>query len=218
MSLSHLGSFNLGEINVGLFAALGFINPLAAQLDLFISAQFGFGPLLADLQAQFNALLAAAASIGLQISTPFIYVNLLASLAASLAATLQAALAFGLPTVSLNLAAQLTAILGIIADLELRIGGLQGLIAAGIAIKLPALEFLGEFLAHMSAGPAHLISWTGAGYHLADAGADINSLFSFGLDVGGPDEILPYEDVSGVLIVTKNPAVWAALGFIIKVS
>ena len=49
MALTNLGSFTLLEINIGLAAALGFLNPLALLLDLMITGAFGLGPFLADV-------------------------------------------------------------------------------------------------------------------------------------------------------------------------
>lgn len=214
MALSTLGSFSLGQINIGLLAALGFLNPLCLQLDLFITGSFGLGPFLTDLQVQFSAAIAAQANLGLSISNPFFAVQALITAVAQLQAALQLALAFGLPAVSLQLSAQLTAALALAATLQVKIGGIKALISAGLAVKIPALQFIAEAQAAASAGPAHLLSFTGS--TLATTGSQIDGQFSVGL--GPPDTILPGDMVSGIIIVTKDPAVFAAMGAILKTS
>lgn len=214
MALQHLGSFTLGEINIGLLAALGFLNPLALQLDLFLTGAFGLGPFLADLQVQFSAAIAAQLNLGLQISDPFFAVRALLTAVAQLQAALQAALAFGLPTVSLQLSAQLTAAIALAGTLQLKIGGIKALIAAGLAIKIPALQFITELQASLSLGPVHLLSFTGSS--LTATGSQISGQFSSGL--GPSDPISPSEFVSGVILLTKDPAVFAGIGAILKTS
>lgn len=214
MALTSVGSYTLGEINVGLVAALGFLNPLCLQIDLFLSGSFGLGPFLADLQAQFSAAIAAQANLGLSISNPFLAIQMLIAAVAQLQAALQLALSFGLPTVSLQLSAQLTATLALSATLQLKIGGIKALIAGALAVKLPALQFLAEIQAAASLGPVHLLSFTGSS--LATTGGDVAGLLSVGL--GPPDTILPGDMVSGILLVTKDPAVFAAMGAILKTA
>lgn len=214
MALQDLGSFTLGEINIGLMAALGFLNPLAFQLDLFISGQFGLGPFLADLQVQFQAAIAAQLNISLQISDPFVAVRALLTASAQLAAALQLALAFGLPQVSLNLSARLTATLALTAALQLKIGGIKLLLQGALALKIPLLKFIADLEASLSAGPVHLLSFTGN--TLAATGGQISGAFGSGL--GPNDPILPSDLASGVILVTKSPEAFAAIGLILKAS
>ena len=214
MALNQLGSFTLGEINIGLLAAIGFLNPLAAQLDLFITGQFGLGPFLADIQAQFNAAIAAVGTIGLQISNPFIALQALASAFANLQAALQAALSFGLPSATLTIQAQLSAIASLTSTLSLKLGGIRALIEAGLRVKIPAVQFIAEATASLSAGPVHLLGFTGD--TLFTTGGAINAEFTSGL--GPSDPILPGENVSGVVLVTKDPAAFAAMSAILKTS
>jgi hypothetical protein len=214
MALTHVGSFTLGEINIGLMAAFGLLNPLALQLDLFISGQFGLGPFMADLQVQFQAAISAQLSLGIQISDPFAAVRALITAAANLQASLQLALAFGLPTVSIQLSAQLSAALALSASLQLKLGGIKLLLAGAINLKIPLLKLIADLQAALSAGPVHLLSFTGS--NLATTGAQISSAFGGGL---GPDDpITPGEMVSGVVMIMKDPVVFAALGGIIKLS
>jgi hypothetical protein len=214
VAVTPVGAFTLGEVNVGLAAALGFLNPLALQIDLFLTGAFGFGPFLADLQAQFSAAISAQVTLGLQVQNPFAAVQAAITAFAQLQAALQAALAFGLPNVSLQLGAQVAAAAALAATLKLRIGGIKALIAGALGVKIPALEFMASATAALSAGPVHLVSFTGS--TLGSAGGAISGLFSSGL---GPDApILASDSVSGIVMVTKDPAVFAALGAILKVA
>jgi hypothetical protein len=212
--LTDVGSFSLGEINIGLMAALGFLSPLSLQLDLFISGQFGLGPLLADLQAQFSASVAAITNIQLQLFDPFAAVRALLMSVINLQASIQLAIALGLPTVSLQLSAQLSAILALAASLQVKIGGIKLLMQAGINIKTPMLKFILDLKAVLSAGPVHLVTATGS--TLTVTGSQISSAFGVGL--GPTDPINPGDQVSVVMMVMKDPAVFAALGAIMKVA
>lgn len=213
MALNNLGSLTLADVNIALLAALGLLNPLALQIDLFANAQFGLGPLLADLELQLNAAFAAFAAVSLQVSFPFFAANALMAVLANLTATIQAAIALGLPSVSLSLSTQLTALADLIGFLELRIGGIRGLIEAGLDLKIPALEFIAQMNATLTA-KVHLISFTGD--LLINTGSDIASLFATGL--GPPDYIGPGEVCHGVLMVTNDIGAYGSLSAIIKTS
>lgn len=212
--LTHVGSFTLGEINIGLLAAIGFLNPLALQLDLFMTGQFGLGPLLADLQVQFNAAVSAVANIGLQISDPFAAVRALLMAVVSLQASLQIALALGLPTVSLQLSVQLSVTIALAASLQLKIGGIKLLLDLGLNLKIPLIKFIADLKATLSAGPVHLLSATGS--TLSQTGSEVAGTFGGGL--GPTDPINPGDQVSALILVMKDPAVFAALGAIMKIA
>lgn len=214
MTLSTLGSFTLGEINVGLFAALGFLNPLVAQLDLFITGQFGLGPFLVDIQVQFNAAISAVAQLGLVVSNPFVAIQALITAFAQLQAALAAAISFGLPTAQLQISAQIAAVASLIGSLTAKLGGIKALLAAGIRLKIPAIQFIAELSANLSAGPVQLLSFTGG--TLTATGGELSAAFGAGLPA--PDGINPGDLVSGVVLVTKDPAAFAALQAIIKTS
>jgi hypothetical protein len=214
MALNDVGSFTLGEVNIALLAGVGLLNPLLLQLDLFLTGQFGLGPFLADINAQFTAAISAQAQLSLSLSNPLAAIQATILAMANLQASLALALALGLPVVSLQISAQISAMAALSATLALKIGGIQALIAAGVAVKIPAVRFVAQVSAAMSAGPVHLLSFTGD--LLGVTGAEIAAAFSSGL--GPTDPIFPGEQVSGVIIVTKDPAVFAALGGILKVN
>lgn len=212
--LNPLGSYTLGQVNIGLAAGLGLMNPLLLQLDLFLTGQFGLGPFLADIQVQFNAAIAAVLQISIGISNPLEALQALLLAFAQIQASISIALAFPLPVLSLQASAQIAAIGALSASLALKIGGIKALINAGLAVKLPALQFVAQFAAALSAGPVHLLSFTGD--TLSATGSQIAAQFTAGL--GPSDPINPLEQVSGILLVTKDPAVFAALGVILKTS
>lgn len=212
--LAHVGSFTLGEVNIGLMVGIGLMNPLLVQIDLFLTGQFGLGPFLLDAQVQFNAAISLVTQLGLQISNPFVALQALLTAFAQLQAALALTLSMGLPTVSLQISAQLSAIAALSGALSLKLGGIRAMLAAGVAVKIPALRFVAEMTANLSAGPIQLLSFTGS--TLAATGGQIAAQFNAGL--GPVDPISPVEPVSGVLILTKDPAVFVALSAILKTS
>lgn len=214
MALDELGSFTLGEVNIGLLAGIGLLNPLLLQIDLFLTGQFGLGPFIADIQAQLTAAISAQLQLAFSLALPSLAIQATIMALANLQASLALALALGMPMVSLQISAQIAAMAALAATLALKVGGITALLAAGAAVKIPAVRFVAKMTAALSAGPVHLLSFTGD--MLGVTGAEVAASFASGL---GPDDpIFPGEMVSGVIIVTKDPAVFAALGGILKVS
>ena len=214
MALSTVGSFTLGQINIGLLAGLGLLNPLIAQLDLFLTGQFGLGPFLADVQVQFNAAISTVLQLSLNLTNPLDAIRSLIMAFAQLQVALSLALSFNLPGVSLQISGQISAIAALTGALSLKLGGIKALLAAGLAVKIPALQFVAHISAVLAAGPAHLVAFSNS--NLATTGAQIAAQFASGL--GPSDPISPIDLVDGILIVTKDPAVFNALGVILKVS
>ncbi len=214
MAVVDVGSYTLGEINIGLAIGIGLMNPLLLQLDLFLTGQFGLGPFLADIQVQFAAAISATLQLSIGISDPLAALRALLAALVQLQASIAVALSFPLPIISIQASAQVAAVASLSASLALKIGGIQALLSAGLAVKIPALRFIGNISAALSAGPVHLLTFTGD--TLANAGAQIQSKFAAGL---GPDDpITPGTLVDGVIIVTKDPVVFQALGVILKTS
>ncbi len=214
MAVADLGSYTLGGINIGLAAGIGLLNPLLLQFDLFLTGQFGLGPFMFDIQAQFNAAISAALQLNLAIGDPLQAIRALIAAFASLQASLAVALSFGLPTVSLQIGAQISAVAALSSSLSLKIGGIKALLAAGFAVKIPMLQFVARISAALAAGPAHLVSFRGN--TLAGSGIELAAAFATGL--GPSDPLLPSDLVDGILIVTKDPAVFSALAAILKTS
>lgn len=214
MAVTDVGSFTLGEINVGLAAGIGLLNPLLLQFDLFLTGQFGLGPFLVDIQAQYNAAISAVLQLSLTTSDPLAAIRALIAAFGALQASLSVALSFGLPTVSLQIGAQISAVAALSASLSLKVAGINALLTAGANVKIPMIQFVARIGAALAAGPVHLVSFTGD--QLAVTGAELAAAFSSGL--GPTDPLLPTDIVDGILIVTKDPAVFQALAAILKTS
>lgn len=214
MALNNLGSYTLGQVNIGLAVGIGLMNPLLLQLDLFLTGQFGLGPFLADISAQFAAAISATLQLSIGISNPLQALQALLTALVQIQASISVALSFPLPVLSVQASAQLSAVVALSASLSLKIGGIKALLAAGLAVKIPALQFVAKISAALSAGPVHLLSFTGA--TLGVSGGQIAAQFASGL--GPSDPINPSELVDGIIIVTKDPVVFNALGVILKTS
>jgi len=186
MPLSQEKSASLGQFNVGLAVALGFLNPLAIRLDALIAV--GIGPFEALLAAQLNASLAAQATLAVQFD-PTINAQLLAN------ALVQLQAALGLPTIGVT--AQLNIVADLSATLAIQLGGLQLAIEAVLAIKIPALALAAELQASLG---ATVFGFSFDGDTLATTGADISTLFNSGL-VDGSNTIGAGDTVGGVVLL-----------------
>jgi len=212
------------DINFGAAAAVAFLNPLSAQLDAMIG--FALGPLQLDIAAQLDAAIALQANLALQLTGPSI--NLTAALEAI--AQLQAALSAGVTLPSLSIGAEIGASAALSAALTAKLGGLNLLIEAAIALKIPAVRAAADLAAALNVGPFVVLAFDGldavppgadgTNMTLQEVGNQLNTLFSGGLDAIGtpPDTISSGDDVSGVLIVTKGASAFAGLSAIIKVE
>lgn len=206
MSTVLVGTFPLGAINTGLSGAIAAAVPLLSQVDLMLAGSFGLGSILADLSAQLNAALAAQAQITIIDPIAAIKNQLQAILAVQ--AGLAATLALGLPPFGIS------ASVNISGALALRVGGIQALIAAVLNIKLPLVALLADIRAQLSAGPFVLLS---VGFDSPSTLA--SSVTEYGALVGGGiGGILPFEQVYGVIILTKAPSAAVALSAILLTS
>jgi len=210
MPLSTPVSGTLGNFNVGLSAAAAFLAPLSIQIDALIS--IGLGPFMADLAANLNASLAAQATLSLQISDPLANIKIFLAAIGQLQAALQAALALQLPSITLG--AELSAAAALAGTLSVQLGLINAAIKAALAIKIPALKALADLTAALNAGPAFAFSFSGD--TLATTGGQIQSLFGGGL-YDAPNQILPTEQVAGLVLLSSIPSVSASLFAIISV-
>lgn len=208
MSVNILGALPIGGINVAASAAVGVVAPLLAQIDLALFGAFGLGPLQADIALQFNAAIDLELTLGLTISDPFAGIAALANLLASLQLVL--------PTVSVS--AAIGANIALAAALGIKLGGITLLIDLMLAVKLPAVSFFANLAAALSAGPVFLLNFESLILDggLAGAGAQIAAQFAAGL-VSGASSISPFEPVYGVILLTKEPTVFASLGTVLKI-
>lgn len=213
MAIYALRIGTLGDFNVALVAAAGLVVPLSAQLDALLAA--GLGPFQAELQAQFNAALAAQATLALEITDP------LAALKAALAALaqLQAALsaALTLPPINLSLSAELGATAALIGALSARLGLLRVAIEAALRIKLGALQAVAGIQANLSVGPIIAIAITGESW--AANASKLASLLNGGTVDGYsiPGHNPAETAAGGVLLLTGDASAANALGAIIDI-
>lgn len=196
----------VGGINIGLFAAMGFLGPLLANLDFMLFGSLGLGALQANLSAQISASLQASIDIGISLANPFVGFQLAIAAMAVLTAQIALALSGSLPAFSLSATAQISANASLVASLTAQFGGLELLIQAALAIKLPAVEFLAGL--DLSAGPLLVASWEDI--TLAQAGQQFSLDAANGMSYG-PNNIGPNEPTYGVMIFTKSPTAWAGL-------
>lgn len=211
-NINEILTGSLGEVNVGLSGAIGMINPLAAQIDAAIS--LGLGPIQNDLSAAFDA------SLALQISFTDPITAIKDALAGllQLQASLTAALALPSPELpSISAGASLS------AALSAKLGALQILIDAMLAVKIPALAMAADMLASLNAGAVVLLSFDGMNVFgqgnyatLSEIGSAIAAKFSGDIGTGGA--IHPNQQVSGLIMVTAAPTACASLNAIIPIK
>lgn len=225
MALSTPTGGSLGSFNVGLSAALALIYPLgisweglAAQIDALLA--IGLGPFMAELSLQFNAALALQATLTLQIGDPTFALQLAISALAQLQAALVAALS--LPSIEIGLSAELSASVALAAALSARLGLIKIAIEIALKIKIAGIKLLLDTLKAAADIQANLVlpgAWAfsfedGGGEDLQTLGNQIQALFAGG--IGG--DIDPGDTgVYGIVLMTKLPAVQAALSAIITV-
>ena len=198
---------------MALVAAAGLVVPLSAQLDALLAV--GLGPFQAELQAQFNAALAATATLTLQIGDPLAALKLAISALGQLQAALQAALS--LPPINLSLSAELGASAALVGALSARLGLLSVAIQAALQIKLGALNAIASIQANLTAGP--VVGVAIAGESWAANGAKIASLFN-GNTVDGfsiPGLVPSSTIAGGVLLMCGSASAAAALSAIISI-
>lgn len=201
----------LGNINIGAAGALSVLNPLLLQLDLSLFGSLGIGDLSASLALQLQAALALQLDIGLGLTGLGFSIDAVLTAIASL----QASLLAGITLPSLDLSLSLGASLALSASIAAQIGGLQVLIEAAIALKIPATTLAGQLEAALGAGPVFVVAWDNI--PLSAAGSGISSDFTTGLTLG-PNNIAPGDISYGVLLVTKAPTAFAGMQVLLLTS
>lgn len=207
MSYFDYTSGSLIDVNIGGALALGIINPLNAQIDFALWGSLGIGSIYADLDAQLQAALTASFDIGLNISNPYLGFQLALAGIAQLQGQISAALAGALPVISLDATGQLAANAALIANLELRLGGLKVILDGVLAVKLPSIQFAAELAAALSAGPVSVVAWEGE--VTSDVVNHIDTMMTgwFGVN-----------PTYGILIVTTATVAWDGIKYILKVT
>lgn len=203
----------LGELSIGATAAVSFLVPLSAQLDLAIFGPFGVGSIQADLSAQFNTALALNASLTASLSNPVANFQQALVALAQLTVAIGQALAAGIPTMGVDIGIQISSTAALTGSLSGKLGGISALISAALAVKIGANQFAGELQASLAApGIDVLVFGFDAPMTAQQVGIEASVQFSM---LPG---ILPTDQVTGIMIVTKNPAAGAAIGALFKTS
>jgi len=187
-----LGPVTLGEINVGMAAAIGAILPLIAQLDLQIAF---LGSLKLEASAQFNA------AINFQISFSDPLLTLAGAIKASIQviAGLEAALALGIAPPSI----QISASIAISAAILIKLGLFNLQIDLALGVIGVAANALAEFQASVSAGPVVGYGWSGI-----PMSTFLAELASYNFAADG---FSPFGDVYGILILTEAAAAFTGM-------
>lgn len=207
-SIDEVAGGALGSINIGLASANIFLPGLAAQIDAAIGS--GLGPFKVDLATSLNAALAAQASITASIGDPLAAIRAALTAVAQLQASLSAALA--LPPIQLSLSAELSATAALAGTLTAKLGLIDGVIRAALAVKLPAINFSEGIGLALGVGPAILLGFDGIsdGTSMQSIGSLIQTKLGTPVTFGG-DTINPTDNVSGVLILTTVSPVFTAM-------
>src|ERR1019366_3564721 len=183
-----LGPVTLGAFNIGAAAAGSAMVPLLAHLNLMLVDPFGIGALKADFVAQFKAQV----NFSVTFSDPITLLKQAISSVLQVVASLQVALALGLPPMGI----QISASLGMAAALQARIAGINLLIDATLGVRLVGVNFLALLNAAISAGPVVAYGWSGI--TMATLQAEL-AAYPFAVD-----GFLPFNPVSGVMVMTKD--------------
>jgi hypothetical protein len=206
MSVEFISELSLGALMPGIVLL---IPPLLSGFDLVLTGSFGLGALLSDLSLQLTAALSIQVQIGIEISNPFAAIQAQLQALIQVGASLQAALALGLPSIAVTFSASLTANAAVSAALGLQIGGIQALIKASLALKIPIVALL----ASLEVGPADLFT-------VGFVGSDIVSDIGPGLNAAilSPGCTLsPVAPVYGIILLTQAPSVQASMGVVFGV-
>jgi hypothetical protein len=211
---------DLLHINLAASGALAVLNPLLFQIDFSLFGSLGIGALQADLQVQLDAALQASFNLGIGISNPYIGFELALAGIAELQAQISLALSGALPSISIDASFQISALLNFSALLSLQIGGLEILLQAALAVKIPAMKFAADLTANLNVGPIFLLAFNteqGAPQTLASVGASLNSQFSQGLTYNG-NTINATDEVYGIVLMTASPSAWAGISATMAVA
>lgn len=207
-TVDEIAGGTLGEINLGLSSANIFLPALSAQLDAAIGS--GLGPLKFDLAVQLSGALAAQASIAISVGNPLDAIRQALMAVAQLQAALS--LALSLPPIQLTLSAELSATAALAGTLSAKLGLIEGIISAALAVKLPAISFIEGLGNALNVGPAILLAFDGIsdGTSMSSVGGLLASKLNNPVTFGG-DTINPGDNVSGVLLLTTVSPVFTAL-------
>jgi len=213
MTVAVVGSYNLNEINLAAAELTTLMIPVLSQLDLALTGSFGLGALEADIAGELDASASAELSFGFQIANPIEALKQALEAAIEIQADIAATLALGLPAISTEVSVELSASASASVALAAKVGGIQALISAALAAKIPCVNFVRDTLLNLNVGPVVLLSFGTPFDTLSSAGAGIHSLCQAGF-LG----IDPSDQVYGVVLLTPAPLAWASMQVILKTS
>lgn len=207
-SVDEVAGGTLGELNIGLASVNIVLPALVAQLDIAIGS--GLGPFKFDLSTQLSGALAAQVSITASLGDPLAAIRAALMAVAQLQAALSAALT--LPPIQLSLGAELSATAALAGTLSARLGLIEGIISAALAVKLPAINLSESIGLALGVGPAILLTFDGIsdGTNMAAIGNLIQAKLGAPVTFGG-DTIETTDNVSGILILTTVSPVYTAM-------
>jgi len=107
----------------------------------------------------------------------------------------------------LSFSGQLTACLNKIAELKLKIDGLESAIQALLDVNKVAIDFSGDISAQLSAGPVKVVGWEGPGSDSATVASQLSSALSTFTG-----------DTYGAMLVTQSHAAWSGIKFMLKAT
>ena len=205
MALNVIGTLPLGGINLTAGAIVSILPPMLASFDAALFGTLGLGALEADLSFQLNAAIQA----NIQLSNPLAAILAALNGLAQVGAQLNAMLSLGIPAINLNASVNIGANVGLMGLLAAKLGGLQVLISAALQVKAPIIDLL----AGLNIGASCVLASFGFSSPdtLSTAGLSINSYFQTGFE-----GILPFDQVYGVIILTKQPSASVALSGMIR--
>lgn len=170
------------------------IPPLLVQIQAMLMGAFGLGLLQAELVGRLDALL----QFGISVSNPILDLQTKVAAILAVLADLQAQLAIGVPTVQFSLAAQLE----LIAEIQIKLGGINALIDAILGVQIPVVNLIGAIEAAFGLGNVVLYAWSGQ--TVPQALGQMNA-YDFAGDTFGAAT-----QTYGVLFVTATPSAGAS--------
>ena len=184
------GKYTLGQINVGLSAAMALMVPVPPAINLMLTGQFGLVPMSMDFKAQLNAAL----SVGINWN-PMITIKGALDMVAALQANL-------IPQISINASA--------IGDISLKLGGIQLLIDMAMKLNMPIMDFLGSggIGGQLTLPGIAYVAWKGTPGELSQVSDTIRGLLQAG----------PTQEVYCIALAATDPKFATAASLMFKMS
>lgn len=184
---------------------------MLVQFDLALFGSLGLGSFELDLSLQLNAAFQA----NIALSNPFdaLYASLQAAL--TVQANIQALLSLGLPALNLNLSVNIGINVGLMASLGLKLGGIQLMISAALAVKLPVIDFIAQLA--LSVGTGVVLASFGFDEAPEDTLAGVGNQLQVAMNagIGG---LNPVAHTYGIILLGQTPSVKGSLSAMFLVA